>query len=303
MNSSLSFGSESNSVLHGNILVNIRLGRNFYEYRFDPASDSFKKTHEKEITVHEIDSLKYYTAESDSFREARKRLKKDNSRLLESATDLFNRDEQLSINRSYISASLGKCQANSVYPIKPLNDPRVREAALASIRDQRIIRNVQLTYAIITTKYDFGGTFIIVNILTKEVITPFCQEHMAARLIEWSPNGNFIAYLLGKFAGDRRSALVIYDVVRRQSILHVDIEDRVESTAWSPQSDAISILTEKSEMSYHPLNCCCLMPAGHPEANYTFSLRIFDFTREVKTVPNFMKKNFTQPGVQSILWE
>lgn len=300
----LSMGDEAGLAnLSGKILINIQIGKKFYEYQLDFASNTFDKTCEQDIRKREIDWLKYHIAESESFLEARKRLKRDTSRLLESATDLFNKDEMLSIGSAYMSSDFGRCQTNSVQKIKPLTDKILIDVVSRSLGDIRIIPNKQSSYAIVNKKYDFGSSIVIVNILKKEIITPLCQESVVARLVSWSPDGRFVAYVTDKIADRRHGILVIYDVDKNKVVLNRNLVEYTPSIAWNQSSTAVAVLTEKTDLSFNPFNCCCLMPAGHPASNYSFSLQIYDFQREIKTINDFLKINFDRAGQHTVLWE
>jgi WD40 repeat protein len=174
---------------------------------------------------------------------------------------------------------------------------RLRESGIESREAIQLLEydifcpNKSNTHAIISIKPVAGdiGSGMIVDIVKKEAFSPFHGNKV--RMFEWSPNGKFVAYSVdhSRWIPSAGKHLVIYDVENRKIVLEKGLGDYIASMAWSPDSDHIAVLIRDTRIFSVDPNEQRAFLAGHPEGHDSFSLKIFDLKREIKSIDTFGK--------------
>lgn len=283
---------DTSSILTGIIVISVLGNQELFEYTYT------LKTSTLETTCDACEDVP--KNQPERARESWLILKKDDQSLpLEKATGLFSPHELLSISNVFLQACIGKCEINTIHTIEPLTDMKTIDAASRSLKYTLIIPNKQRTYALESGKGLSKGSGAIVDIGRKEIITPFCGNRV--KELEWSPDGRFIAYSIGMVEDVHGNTLVIYDPVNRKVILEKNLGELITSLAWSPSSNTVAVLTKKTRFfSLNPFNLLMFL-GGHPIEYGTFSLAIFNFEHEMKSIKTFLKDVKNASGV--ILWE
>lgn len=275
------------------------------EFRLNlPSSNVEKYAESKEQKVDRASSRR---RETDLFSEARKRLKPDTSRPLETATDLFSRDDLLKIQLIHRKVAFNEqnCEVNSVYNLRSITDEKPIDGISRNMNDIHIMANRQGTYAVVNPRYYSGSNFIILNVKKKEAVTPFCIDKLAIKDMEWSPDGRYIAFSIGIPLRSGFSSLWIYDVIKAKIIFQKKFTDRISisSIAWNPSSNAVALLIYEAGISKNPLNCCCFIPAGHPQSNIKYNLKLYNFHREIKSINVISRDGESPSGRGNVLWD
>jgi hypothetical protein len=292
-NISLCFGEEKvHSNLTGVIYISIKGEQGSYGYYLDLRTNNFEAT----CDVLKSTSEKYPGMHSEHGGVPKN---KDQSIPLKMATEFFTPQEMLSISHIFLQSKTEKDQLNSIRIIAPLDEMKGLDLASRALAYEAITLNEQRTYAVLkSTGYNKGNGSII-DIKRKHIVIPFGGDEV--KDFEWSPDGKFIAYAIGSIKELFGNTLVIYDVANHKAVLEKNGEELIDSLAWSPSSDNVAVLTRTSRFfSLNPWNLFLLI-GGHPKEESSFTLRIFDFEKEVKTTKGFLKGVNNARGV--MLWK
>jgi hypothetical protein len=288
--------------LQGSIFINIKSGKKFYEYRVNPVTGAVENTLIGDRKYFQDSGTTISIEESDAFLNAWMDAKYGQSLPLEKAMDYFSNDEMLSITALFSFTIRGQYQSGTILPVAAVKDDNVRREAIQSLEYRIFYPNKSYAYAIIASKpvsFELGSG-MIVDIAKKEAYSPFHGNKV--RMFEWSPNGKFVAYSVdhSRWIPSEGKYLVIYDVENRKIVLEKGLGDYIASMAWSPDSDHIAVLIKDTRIFTVDPTEQMLLLSGHPERHDSFSMKIFDRKREIKSIGAFGKAMNTRA---IILWQ
>jgi len=292
----------NSSNLHGKLLINIQSGKKYYEYRLDLLTSVLENTIVADCKYIENKDKIIAIEESDAFRDARLHLKNSEPKPMTLATDLFNREELISISRLSFTTIRGKCTPGSVLPIEMIRDENNRREAVQLMEYKILTTNKSQTYVNVSSEPNMFalGSGTVIDIKKKVVLIPFCGNKV--RLFEWSPNGKYIAYAIdnSRWIPSMGKILVIYDVENRKIVLEKGLGDYIQSMAWSPDSDHVVVLIKSTRLlTVEPSEQMALL-AGHPVEHDNFSIKIYDFKKEIKSIDIFARG---EDAKGLILWQ
>jgi hypothetical protein len=259
---------EKSSSIPGAILINIRYGNNFIEFKLQ--NGNIIKTSEGEVTPIDKERRIPYSYGSEEFKNIynKERLyyegMEDKLAVIFSQYDL-ERLENLRLKlKTHDSLNTEKFL---------LTGPGKKFEFFTGKYTRYFLPNRQFSYVVFHRSFSSTGAMIDLN--SKEISFPFGLDSLEKPV--WNGKGQYLAYSTPNNDDRSQSILVIQDIDSDKNVLKKSIGKYVSDIAWSHDSKYVALLTYTGRIGLLPWDLLALM-SGHPSYVSWFYLEVYDLS-------------------------
>jgi hypothetical protein len=262
---------EKSSPISGEILINIKYGYNFIEFKLQ--NGKIIKTSEGEVIPVDKEKMIPYSDWSEDFKHIyspeRLYYYEQNDKLAEILSQ-YDLQELFNIVRQF-SHSKGNLTKDRYL----LTGPGKKLPYFWGKYADHFIPNQQFSYIVYYDR-SYPDSGALINVTTKEIsLNPLGLDRFENPV--WNGKGQYLAYSTPNNDDRSRSILVIRDIDSDRNLLKKSIGKYVSDIAWSPDSKYVALLTYTGRIGLLPWDLLVLL-SGHPPYVSWFNLEIYDLS-------------------------
>ncbi len=282
----ITVGQPKSPAISGTILINIKYGDNFTEFKLQ--NGNIIKTSEGEVIPIDKERKIPYSDWSEDFKHiySPERLyyyKKEDK--LAAIMSQYNLQELFDIVRQF-SRTEFKLKKDRYL----LTGPGRKLPYFWGKYADHFIPNKQFSYVVYYDRSypDFGA---LIDLNTKEIkLNPLALERLENPV--WNEKGRYLAYSTPNHDDRSQSILVIRDIDSDRNLLKKSVGNYVADIAWSSDSNYVALLTYTGRYGLSPVDLIALI-IGHPTFVSTFYVEVYDLSGNLIYYKN-LKGNFKE---------
>ena len=260
--------SEKSSPIPGAILINIRYGNDFIEFKLQ--NGNIIKTSEGKVTPIDKERKIPYSYGSEEFKNIYNKERLYYEGMEEKLAVIFSKYDLERLNKLRLKLQTHDSLDTGKFI---LTGPGKEFEFFTGQYTRYFLPNRQFSYVVFHGS--FSATGVIIDFNSKEISSPFGPDRLENPV--WDDKGRYVAYSTPGNGDSSESILVIRDIGNNRTLFRKSIGKYVSDIAWSPDSKYVALLSYTGRIGLLPWDLLVLL-SGHPPYVSWFNLEIYDLS-------------------------